>query len=350
MHRGNIYSFMDKQQLINLGSNVAAFLITKKIYDSIFKHHRYYSKVIDFSDNDFPGLKKKRYEFKNNRGQKLVGYIYYISEVSQDHLMVFSHGFGRGGHHQYLHLINYFASQGYFVFAYDATGNDESEGDDIRGFTQGYLDADKAISFVESLKEYRHLPLILCGHSWGAYSASNALHLHARVKGLIAFSGFNQATSIFKANGDIYSPTKNNEMFVNYVNDYERYLFGKDADSSAIESFKNSKAKIAIVHSNDDRTVPTKAGIDQYEVLFKDDPRFLFIRYEDRGHAAIYYSSEGRDYFNSFYRIYNEYAKKNKLNEKQKEEYAASILNRDKWRNLLDESLLDRILNFIDEN
>lgn len=337
---------MDKKLLMNIGVNIGAFFATKKIYDSIFKHHRYSSKALGYSLDDFPLLARKRYEFKNVNGLKLVGYIYQKENINKNRLMVFAHGFGKGGHNRYLNLIEYFCRQGYYVFAYDATGNDESEGNDIKGFTQGYLDADKAISFVESLKEYKNLPLDICGHSWGAYSMSNALYLHPRVNALVAFSGFNKSTSIFKANGELYSPL-NSDAFVNYVEDYERLLFKKDADSSALNSFENSNAKVVIIHSNDDKTVPPNAGIDLYEQEFRNNPRFYFIRLENKGHGTVYYSKEGKNYIDSFYRVFNKYVKDNKLNEEEQEKYASSILNRTIYNNLLDEKLLDNIIEFI---
>lgn len=337
---------MNKKDFINIGENIAAYLITKKIYDSIFKHHRYSSKVLGYSSLDFPSLKRERHTFKNSRGDTLAGYFYYIDSIKKEYVMVFAHGFGRGGHNRYLNLINYFANNGFYVFAYDATANDESEGDDIRGFTQGYLDAKKAIEYVESLTEFKDYPIVCSGHSWGAYSMSNAIKNDKRITGLIAFSGFNKATSIFKANSKIYSPT-NNEAFVNYVDNYERIIFNDAADSNAIDSFKNSTAKIVIVHSDDDKTVPTSAGIDLYEEEYKDKENFLFLRFTNRGHGTIYLSKEGKEYVDSFYKIINEYAKKNKLNDEQKDQYASTLLNRLKWNNLLDEVLLDQILDFI---
>ncbi|WP_370631506.1 serine aminopeptidase domain-containing protein [Peptoniphilus sp. KCTC 25270] len=51
-------------------------------------------------------------------------------------IIIIAHGFGGGGHNSYLDCINYFAQNGYYVFAYDATGNDESEGEGVRGFPQ----------------------------------------------------------------------------------------------------------------------------------------------------------------------------------------------------------------------
>jgi hypothetical protein len=58
---------------------------------------------------------------------------------------------------------NYFAQNGYYVFAYDATGTDESEGNGVGGLPQGVIDLDYAISFVEESKEIPDLPIVLFG-------------------------------------------------------------------------------------------------------------------------------------------------------------------------------------------
>ena len=54
---------------------------------------------------------------------------------------------------------NYFAQHGYYVFAYDATGNDDSEGEGVGGFPQGVVDLDHAISFVEKSGNFPDLPI-----------------------------------------------------------------------------------------------------------------------------------------------------------------------------------------------
>ena len=51
------------------------------------------------------------------------------------------------------------AQHDYFVFAYDATGNDESEGDSVEGLPQGVIDLDNVITFVEQQDEFKDLPI-----------------------------------------------------------------------------------------------------------------------------------------------------------------------------------------------
>lgn len=329
---------------INIGKTVTPFVVTKAVYDKMFNHRIEADKFLLFRLEDFPNMEAKRYTFKSGKNT-LVGYLYTLKNKAPKGVIVFSHGYGGGGHKTYLDLINAFVSHDMAVFGYDATANDESEGKSVRGFTQGFIDADKAISFVETLPEFKKKPLYLAGHSWGAFSASNALGRHPKAKGLIAFSGFNGPTTIFKANGERFAGEDANK-FMPYVDTYEHLLFGSLANTTAIDSFKKSKAKIVIVHSEDDGTVPIDGGFKLYQKEFKDDKRFLFIKLKNKGHATVYYSTQGKKYYDDFISLYRGFKKKNS-DEGVIQEFIDKTLNRDLYSNLVDQSLIDRVIDFI---
>jgi len=97
----------------------------------------------------------------------LTGYKYYREDTEINGLVVLAHGFG-GGQRNYMHISNYFASNGYAVFAYDATGNDESEGEAVGSLPQSVVDLDYALRFVKSNSDFAGLPIALWGHSWAA--------------------------------------------------------------------------------------------------------------------------------------------------------------------------------------
>ena len=342
---------MDKKKLldniIGVGKIVGPAVVTQQVYDRMFNHHFYSFKPIFFDNSDFPELESERYIFHSDSKQNLVGYIYKYKLDNYKGLFVFAHGYGGGGHHCYLDLINVLCEYGYVVFAYDATANDESEGHTIKGFTQGLLDADKAISFVKTLPEYQHLPLYLCGHSWGAYSISTALGWHQDVKGIIAMSGFNQATAPFKHNGERYAGDKANDFMI-YVDSYERLLFGDVCKTTAIESFKNSNAKICIIHSEDDSTIPIEAGFDLYHKEFKGDKRFEFIRRLIHGHGTIYYTLEGKRYYEKIRQQYNKYVKDNDNPSLElRAEFLKKTIDRKIYNHMVDEKLIKKALDFI---
>lgn len=334
------------EEIIGVTKVVAPAVVTKQVYDAMFNHHFITFKPFYYSIEDFPKLTRERHEFKSCTRNTLVGYVYSYKSKQNKGIFVFSHGFGGGGHHCYLDLINAICKLGYYVFAYDATAHDESEGTTMRGFTQGFLDADSAISYVEKLPQYQKLPLYLCGHSWGAYSASTALGNHKQVKGLIAFSGFNQSTGIFKFNGERYAGDKANDFMI-YVDTYERLLFGDICKVTAVDSFKRSKAKICIVHSNDDATVPIDAGFNIYKKQFGADKRFKFIRLMSRGHGTVYYTLEGKMYHDYIHHKYDKFVKKEKPDEQGKIDFLKQNLDRKKYNNLIDDKLIKKCIDFI---
>ena len=341
---------MDKKAflegLFNVTKVVAPAIATQQVYDKMFGHHFTTFEPMYFSDKDFPKLEKERHEFLSINKKRLIGYVYKQKSKQNKGIFVFCHGYGGGGHHCYLDLINCICKQGYLVFAYDASSCDESEGDNIKGFTQGMLDADQALTYVESLKKYSKLPLYLMGHSWGAYSASTTLGWHKRVKGLIAMSGFNSATTIFKANGVRYAGEQANDFMV-YVDTYEKLLFGSICERTAIESFKESKAKIVIVHSEDDSTVPIEAGFKLYKKAFRGDKRIKFVKFKDQGHGTVYYTKEGKAYFDQVNSEYERFVKKEKPEEEAKLAYIKEHIDRKIYNNLVDEKLIKKLISYI---
>ena len=319
---------------------------------------------------DYEGLSRIRYDFNSNKGQRLCGYLY--SAESEDAkafdgagkkgIVVTAHGFGGGGHNSYLDFINYFAQNGYLVFAYDATGNDESEGlgkkGVVGGLPQGVIDLDYAISFVENSGNFPKLPIVLFGHSWGGYSVSSVLSYHPEVKAVAEVSGFNSSAGMFEAGGKKYAGIFV-KCFLPFYKIYELCKYGKYSTASGVKGFGSTSAKIMIAHSRNDTTVPPEYGYDIYYRKFKNDPRFTFISYEELGHSFILRSQEGIDYINQFNKEFDEYFsgldydykdKKNKERfAKEKAEYLHKNMNREIWCHTPNEELLNKILALYDE-
>ena len=101
------------------------------------------------SIDEFEGLNSHRYTFPSDQGQILVGYGYYRELENIKGLVIIAHGLGGGGHNSYMDVANFFTLNGYVVFAYDATGNDESEGSSVKGLPQGLIDLDYAIQVID---------------------------------------------------------------------------------------------------------------------------------------------------------------------------------------------------------
>lgn len=303
---------------------------------------------------DFDGLNCTEYSFPSDKGQMLAGCLYSVGE-DQHGIVVIAHGFG-GGHNSYMDCAYYFAKNGYYVFAYDATGSDKSEGEGVGGVPQGVIDLEHAISFVEENPDIPDLPIVLFGHSWGGYSVCSVLNYHPEVSAVIECSGFNRSSDMFESGGKsqagdaIYLMTP-------FIRIHEGIKFGKYATNTAMDGFESSECQVMIVHSEDDSVIEIGYGYNKYYEKYKDDPRFTFVHFEDRGHNDIFsdpddtYVDEFDAEFDSWLKTldYDYRAKENKdrfINDKA--DYITENLDHVRWSDRLDEELFKEFLDFYD--
>ncbi|SFB09207.1 hypothetical protein SAMN05216249_1096 [Acetitomaculum ruminis DSM 5522] len=304
---------------------------------------------------DFDGLNCKEYSFPSDKGQMLAGYLYSAGE-HQRGIVIIAHGFG-GGHNSYMDCANYFAQNGYFVFAYDATASDKSEGDGIGCTPQGVVDLDKAISYIESNEDIPDLPIVLFGHSWGAYSAYNVLTYHPEIKAVIGGAGFNKSSDMFESFG---KKSVGNIIYalMPFVKLHEFVHYGKYAVNTALDAFEASDAQVMVVHSTDDDIIMTEYGYDLFYDKYKDNPRFKFVKFKDRGHNKLFFDPDNTyvDEFNEQYQNWRanlDYDTDAKENHdrfiKDEAKYYKEHLDRSKYCNRLEKKLFKKFLNFYDE-
>ena len=104
-----------------------------------------------------------------------------------------------------------------------------------------------------------------------------------------------------------------------------------------------------IIHSKDDTQVPVEYGYDKFYSEFKDNPRFEFILYEDRGHSYLFFSDDASKYREEINEQYKEYVESRgeKYSAKIKEEFMTAHL--DKKRAFEpDNDLMSKILKMYD--
>ena len=252
-----------------------------------------------WSIEDFDGLSRDKYIFASNNGQKLTGYKYYRDSEDAKGLVVIAHGFGGGGHRSYMNIADYFASNGYWVFAYDATGNDESEGEAVGGLPQGVIDLDYALRFVKSNAEFAGLPIVLWGHSWGGYSVGSVTKLHPDVKAAVIVSGFNESLDMLECEGrNIVGNVI--DFVLPLFEKHEKKTFGDYASMSILDSLEATEIPVLFVHSEDDEMIPITISFDRYFEKFAGNDRFSFIRYKDRGHNYIFCSENRVEYVKEY--------------------------------------------------
>ena len=283
--------------LIILGILAVVFLVvfpilTIVIYNKTFGMRYEERRYESYQVTDFEGLQVERCYITANKGHKLSGYKYSRTKETPKALFVMVHGLC-GSHKNYLDICNLFASKGYAVFSYDATGSGESEGSKVGSFAQGLADLDYVLNYVKKLPEYKGLPIVLMGHSWGGFCVSNILNFHPDVKAVVSVSGFDTAACLLKQVSE-EKMGKATTLLMPYINVYEKLCWGKYAGTSACNGFANSKAKVMVIHSSDDPTVFTENGYGRYYEKFANDERFIFKMYSDRGHSYPVNSDAGR--------------------------------------------------------
>ena len=317
-------------------------------YEMIFGMRYQTEPWLAFTAADYDGLIMERSDFDSD-GVNLAGYKYSREGMQPRGVVVIAHGLGSGGHNNFMPFIDIFTSNDYYVFSYDAHGNGESGGKSVEGLPQGLIDLDKAICHAETIEEYAGLPFMLFGHSWGAYSSASALNLHPEIAAAVVISGFNETEDMLTYFGSQYiGPVAPLTMPI--LEMYERVKFGAEyTDLTGVEGLANTDARIMIVHSADDETVPIDYGYDTYYEEFSDSDRFEFVRYEDRGHGYLFCSDAAEAYRDEINAGYTAYIEENGL-EYSAENKEAYMVNFDKKRAFEpDMELVEQIIAMFDE-
>lgn len=325
-------------------------MIASSVFESNFgsRYETYAPLARDISE--FDGLMVSEYKFTSNNGQRLAGYEYRKSDTEIKGLVVIAHGLGGGGHNSYMDVADYFATNGYVVFAYDATGNDASEGDAVNGLPQGIADLDHELRFIKSREEFNELPIMLFGHSWGAYSVGSVLELHPDIKAAIMVAGFNSSADLLELEGRAVAGDAI-EMVLPWLVSYEEKLFGEYSAMSCLDGFAATDAAVMLLHSSDDQEIPKDMSFDVFYAEHKDDPRFTFISYENRGHERVYYSDVSAAYIESFNKEFDKYiaSLEGGFTPEAKAEYLTNNVDK-KQLYALDHELMDRMVEFYDSH
>lgn len=323
-------------------------LVTVIVYETIFGARYETASWLEFSVSDYEGLCVERSDFYEDNGTQIAGYKYSRTGEAAQGVVIVAHGLGGGGHNRYMPFIDYFTRNGYYVFTYDVKGNDNSEGRSVEGLPQGVIDLNLAIEHAQG--EYGELPIMLFGHSWGAYSVGNVLALHPEVKGAVIVAGFNESEDMLLCHSKRYVGALTEVLFP-YVELYERIKFGSELSSlSALDGLKSTEARIMIVHSKDDETVPVEYGYDKFYNEFANNERFEFVLYEDKGHSYLFYSDEAFAYREGLNAQYKEYVEQNgkKYNESTKSAFMEANLDKKKCFEP-DETLMSQIIEMYNE-
>lgn len=259
--------------------------------------------VFYFSKDDFEGLHQKSYPFKSSRGHQLQGYFYYYDGYREGRIVIFEHGMG-SGHRGYMKEIELLAKHGYLVFAYDHTGCMESGGETTFGFTQSLMDLNDAVSALKKDVQYQGMTLSVVGHSWGGFSTLNITAFHPDIKHVVAMAGFVSVERILK------------QSFGGILSGFGKRIYEKEAQENtqyigynAVETLKNTKAKVLVLHSEDDNVVKCSEHFEVMQEALADKSNIQFVKLQGKLHNPNY-TAEAVKYKDAFFATYQKALKK----------------------------------------
>ncbi|HEY8424077.1 MAG TPA: alpha/beta hydrolase [Clostridia bacterium] len=202
----------------------------------------------------FQGLRYQEISFLNIQGQNLKGYKYF-KDTDYKAVILLIPGI-KNNHTHYLPEIDYFASRGFLVFAFDPAATGLSEGKGSKGLLQIPYDAKSALNYIKQDPELNNKPLFLWGFSNGAYAAlalANAPKVLA-VASLSAFDDVNKMTADYAA----LKFGKIAKIIYPYCVIFNRLKYGKNPFGSASSNLKKCSKPVFLTHGTDDKVVPYK--------------------------------------------------------------------------------------------
>ena len=303
-------------------------MIFQKQVEQLYRSNLYIrndnpSGIFYFSPEDFPGLQAHAFAFTAKAGHTLNGYFYHYGNPIPGRLLVFDHGMGNG-HRAYMREIEKLAKAGFLVFSYDHTGCMASGGANTNGFAQSLSDLDACLRALKALPELHGRSISVMGHSWGGFSTMNITALHPDITHVVSMSGFISVKQIVDQNISGILKGYREGLYA-----IERQANPDYVDYNAVESLKDTSAKVLLIYSSDDKIVNRQMHYDPLVSALsgKDNIRFLLV---DRKNHNPSYTADAVAYKDRFWAEFSKQEKKKLL--KTPEQQQAFMAGYDWWR------------------
>lgn len=247
---------------------------------------------LSYSDLDAERYPRREVRFPSC-GRMLDGCLY--RAPSARGVIVIVHGF-RGCAESHLGEMMRFVDGGWDVFTFDATGTRGSEGRSLRGLQQIKYDLVAAVEYLAGEEETSGLPVVLYGHSMGAYAAAAVLG-RVRVAAAVCVAGFNAPVDTMRFQVRRYGGIPACvDIPLLYL--HSRIVFGRDANASALDAINATDTPVLIVQGTRDDVVPDRISIYSHlHEITNPNTDVLTVSDEYRsGHSTLWLTQEAARY------------------------------------------------------
>lgn len=313
--------------------------IEKMYRDNLYIRNDNAQGITYFDAEDFPGLNKHPYEFRAKGGHALHGFFYHYGQPIPGRLLVFDHGMGNG-HRAYMAEIERLCRAGFLVFSYDHTGCMLSGGAHCGGFAQSLSDLDACLTALEGEEVLKDRSVSVMGHSWGGFSTMNIAALHPQITHVVSLSGFVSVDQMLKQTfGGILRPYAGKMM------ELERKTNPDYVDYDAVQTLRDTKAKVLLIYSADDKMVHKAMHYDLLHQALEGKPNVRLLLVDGKGHNPNY-TADAVKYKDAFFAALTKAGKKKQLETaEQKQEFMAGF----DWRRMTaqDEQVWNEIISHL---
>ena len=205
-----------------------------------------------------PDVPREHFSFPS--GQNMLSGWRYDAETPKG-LIVIINGFGDGADAHLPEIVE-FIRAGWSVATWDATGIGESEGSGTVGLQQIRSDLSAFLQYRKNADARDGLPVVLYGHSAGAYAAATELNAEPEIRAAVCISGFDRPVPLMyghaKQRVSILADLQYPFLALENV-----FLFGAKANDSARAAIDKTEKPVLIVGGTSDDLVPYENSLIQ---------------------------------------------------------------------------------------
>ncbi len=265
-----IHGYFDVMARKNKFNSVIGYFANKAGADNMEDFARFNKSKQQWINN----RRSERVTIKSERNEKLVAYITYPDKKSNV-FVLFAHGYHADHTGDPANFLQYYVEKGYNFIAVDHTASGESGGIFV-GFD--YFESNDCLKWIEYIinRFGEDIKIIIHGVSMGGATVCSMVNrVPNQVKLAVADCPYTSALEEFgetARNAGIKKP----DALLRLFNELNKLFAGFDLNNTDVrKSVTASKVPMLFVHGGDDTFVPTRMGLELYELC--TSPKDIFI-------------------------------------------------------------------------